>query len=635
MNVRLVGVVGCAALLGLPGISQAQTGVTVRQVIRVVKTGRAGSPQLTNARVGGAIAPGDRVRTAGRSYAGLRFPDDSVVRLGELTEVVVTNANTRHLQVNRGEVVASYKAPGVISGGYAVAAVRGTDIHYAVNEATKSAIVRCYEGRVFVSSADNPIAAGASRTYTPTTVVNPTLIGNAIDYRGGDIRFTDGPFKGEIRRITSVNGETGTVSFEPALPGGPAPAEEDLGFILSLKPGVDIVELGRNQGTVINAGKAPSRPKSVPARKFAMLQAKSFDRVVDDAGGNSVAATPYVGSDTHQGVQNDTVAERQATIIAARAGQVGDVQDCLDFGVGAARFASVRPSLRNFSFSASQTVPGTTQSPQPPGTTPEQRMPPAGIFSIPPSVALDDKVAFRFEPFGVLSSDADIIGARARLQASSGDAYMELGYRYALIDGQSNHELAEAFLTLRGDYGDVTAGRQHLFLRLANNTNIGTLLGLETTDAVTWQLPLRGGYRQSFGYIWNTTPVASARLVGSGSDSQHAWYGRGQAPLFRGNVGYSVFLPTRDDRNVGWSLDASQAVGPNVLDAYGEVGRDDRNRSIAVAGLYVPYLFQRFGLDTFVEYHRREGIDERFTLRLRRQVVRNLLLIGFVDRYSR
>jgi hypothetical protein len=249
---------------------------------------------------------------------------------------------------------------------------------------------------------------------------------------------------------------------------------------------------------------------------------------------------------------------------------------------------------------------------------------------LPPNVRSDldfennKNVTFRLEPFAIGSDEQDALGARFRIQAVSGNVYAEAGYRYTVMDGQSRHDVNEAFLHVRGRYGDVIVGRQHLYPGPANNTRVGTLLGLETTDAVVYEAPLKRGFKQQVGYLFDTQALRRAGVKG--------FYARGLAPLARGNAGYSVLVADEDGTRVGWSLDAAQSVIPNVLDVYGEAGNSARGRDLYTAGFYVPALYHTARLDMFLEYARRGGTQERVSLRLRREMGKGLLLIGFVDR---
>jgi hypothetical protein len=261
-----------------------------------------------------------------------------------------------------------------------------------------------------------------------------------------------------------------------------------------------------------------------------------------------------------------------------------------------------------------------TPAPAPP--TRDQRILPGNLY---PSFSEggDAKVAFLVEPFAIASDESDAVGARLRFQGVSGNVYTEAGYRYLRTNGRNQHDISEAFIHVRGRYGDLIVGRQHLFPGPSNNTRIGTLLGLETADAALYELPLRKGYKQQVGYISDSQAMRRNGRKGA--------YARGLAPVFRGNAGYTILGSTNDDGGIGWTVDGAQSVIANVLDAYAEAGENDRGRSVVTAGFYVPALYHSAKLDLFLEYARREAREERLSLRLRREMGGGLLLVGFVD----
>jgi hypothetical protein len=261
-----------------------------------------------------------------------------------------------------------------------------------------------------------------------------------------------------------------------------------------------------------------------------------------------------------------------------------------------------------------------TPAPRPP--TREERILPGNLY---PDFAEDgnQKVAFLVEPFAIASDEADAAGARLRFQGVSGNVYTEAGYRYLRMNGRNQHDVSEAFVHVRGRYGDVIVGRQHLFPGPSNNTRIGTLLGLETADAAIYELPLRKGFKQQVGYISDSQALRRNGVKGG--------YARGLAPVFRGNLGYTIIGSTNEDGGIGWTIDGAQSVIPNVLDAYAEAGETVRGRTVVTAGFYVPALYHSAKLDVFLEYARREALEERVSLRLRRELGGGLLLVGFVD----
>lgn len=597
-------------LLAAPA-AHAQHAATVREIVRVVKAGKAGTTTLFDAKVGTNLGTGDRVRTAGRSAAGMRFPDKSILRLGELTEVVLAGGKARVL---RGQVVADYKRPGTITSGYAVAAVRGTVVHFLVDEQKKQAQVNCYEGRVFVSSADNPIQAGSTLTVTPTQLTDPALQGSTTDWTGTQIRFVDGPYSGQSRPVTGFAAATGTLTYAPALPAAPAGAEH--GYLLITRQDRGIVELRTNQGSVVRQGQSPSAPFDVPAKEFAMLQENPFFRQLRD--GQAVLVYPNTEELDRQ--KKDTLPVRDAIDRTTRRPRL---LDCGHVGEGGGETIAghgrgcLLPGVRS---AVARQFAQDTPAPLPP--TREERILPGYIY---PDFTGEgnQKVAFLVEPFAIASDESDAAGARLRFQGVSGTVYSEAGYRYLRSNGRNRHDISEAFVHVRGRYGDVIVGRQHLFPGPSNNTRIGTLLGLETADAAIYELPLRNGFKQQVGYVSDSQALRRNGVKGG--------YARGLAPAFRGNLGYTIVGSTNEDAGVGWTIDGAQSVLANVLDVYAETGETVRGRTVVTAGFYVPALYHSTKLDVFLEYARREALEERVSLRLRREMGGGLLLVGFVD----
>jgi hypothetical protein len=670
MNGKLFRVVAMAALAGLPAAARAQSAATVREIVQVVKTGKPGSSALSSAHIGTTLASGDRVRTGGRSAAGLRFPDQSLLRLGELTEVVVTSANRRETRVVRGEVFANYRQPGTITGGYAVAAVRGTHIEYIVDEQNKTASVRCYKGRVFVGASDNPVYAGATDRVTLNTLTDPGLNNSTIPWQGGEVRFTDGPYEGEVREVTAFDPATGIVTFNPPLPaaaagpGGPGVS----GFLLVKQRRRAVIELLDNTGTTVHQGQDPDSPYRVPHEEFAGINRHPFFRNLVDG----KAFYVYPGTDQHWQDREEYFGERRAIeqITERRATARHGICDIFGpgngpggngpgngpganapahqfaapgIGVASSRIPGLGGRLKPV-FAQATSGPNALVAAQPEG--PRLAAAPStgasrgdgglatGEYEYLPENARPSydfttgkNAQFRFEPFAFATNHDDTEGARIRFQGTTGDAYAEFGYRYALLNGKSTHEFSEGFLEFRGRNGDLTVGRQHLFLRAANNQDIGTLLGLETSDAIVYEPPLGDGYRLQSGYLLDSRSLDKGGFRGG--------FTRGQMPFLRGLAGFTVSGSQDEHPNLGWSLDTSQSLIPNVLDVYGEGGSDMTGRRIFTAGLYIPALYHMAKIDTFLEYGSREDIEDRFSLRLRREFGRNLLLVGFVDKRSK
>jgi hypothetical protein len=644
MSPRLFGALAVGAAVVPGAAAQAQQGsATVRETIRVVRTTAAApANSLVEARVGQALRSGDRVRTAGRSYAGIRFQDRSTLRMGELSEVLV-GGGQQSTRVLRGRIFANLKNPGTISGGYAVAAVRGTELEYIVDESKKGAIVNCYEGRVFVGGPKNPMVTGVAGEVTPSTVSLPGLIGTDTAWTSGSVRFTDGPFRGQTRLIRSVDPATGTVTLDRPLPVAFAPGAGTSGVLIAAQANGPVVELTPNTGTFVGANGVPTPPRQIPTKQFANLNRSSINRILD-SGGNS---DTFVGSEMHVDVRREEAGQegalrnfddtrffqgspppecgcgdffpdaggtptgkrakgrvRAASLLAPRGGQL----------VGSGFSGALGPQLAFGGGSQQRGDLGTSY-------IPEIRTMPQTVRTMPNQPG--DTTAFLIEPFGFATDDGQAIGSRFRVVTSVGEVFFEAGYRYLLADGQSRHNVSEASLSVRGKNGDVTLGRQHLFIRPVNNNDVGTLLGLDTTDGIVYELKPKNGRRLQMGYLTNTRATRTAGEKGG--------FIRGQNRVARGAVGYSLFLPQDDGRNIGYSIDFQQPLIRNVIDVYGELGASTTNRRLTTFGIYLPGIYQATNTDVFVEYGLRARVQEALSLRLRRTVAKGLVLIGLID----
>jgi len=504
----------------------------------------------------------------------------------------------------------------------------------------KRAEVHCFKGRVFVSSADNPISAGTSDQVTATTLTDPGLGDTDTDWIGGEIRFVDGPYVGQTRRVSGFNRQTGAVEFNPPLPtapmggdagGGvrlvanqPRPGGGPTGYLLVKNPNMPVRLLTDNTGTTVRLGQAPTIPYNVPSEEFAMMQRNPFFA----EGQQYLVTTP--GTQEHQSLQEEEFAQREAINNVLLSDLLAG-EDCggqpLPPGGFERRRRTARMGVRS-ALNRQFTYETQERGEREPG----RAIRPEDIF-LPENVQTPlyeepeegQKSNFRLEPFFFASEGNNALGARLRFQGTSGDAYAELGYRYTLLNGsQSLHDISEGFLHLRGHHGQLIAGRQHLFLGPANNNRFGTLLGLETTDAVVYELPLKGGFRQQVGWLIDTQALRDRGFAGG--------FARGQAPFRGGYVGYSVLASTHDDHTTGWSIDFSQPLIKNKVDVYGEGGRGVGGRNLAMAGLYFPALYHTMRVDAFLEYANREDLMERVSLRLRREMGNGLLLVAFLDR---
>ncbi len=667
MNGKQFGVIAATGAVALATSADAQRGAaTVKEVIRVVKTTDGGSSGLTDVKSGQALRAGQRVRTGGRSYAGIRFADRSTLRMGELSEVIVAGGGGAETRVVRGRVFADLKSPGSITGGYAVAAVRGTKIEYFVDEETKSAVVNCYEGEVYVGGGGNTMAFGDPTEVTPNSLTFPQLANSERNWVGGEIRFTDGPYSGQVRKISRFDRDSGAITFGAPLPtafAGNGTGNGHRVLVAQESTTQNMVLLRRNQGTRVRQGQRPDPARSIPGLQFANFERNSYIRIVGREGN----LDSYVGSDAHDAVrqieagQETTLQEGRGNAMEGFIGRDGgggggprDDCGCDDFfpdppgkgrfgrnrfgalaalmgprggrltmgggipGVASAAGSALGPRL----VQAGGAAGGRTSSNDPMGGfRPESRVLPNNIGNRPTDPGT--KAVFLVEPFGFASDENDALGTRIRTQFVSGEAFFEFGYRYLLLDGQSQHDVSEAFVNIRGKHGDLIVGRQHLFLRPTNNLSTTTLLGLDASDAAVYEFKSKQGQKHQVGYLFDT--------LAYGNGGEKGGFARSQFALGRGTIGGSLLISQDEDAALGYTLDFQQPIVRNVLDFYFEAGQTTKGRRITTAGAYLPIAFNKLNLDTFLEYGRRDGREELITLRIRRNVGRGLVLLFFVD----
>jgi hypothetical protein len=623
-----VGSLGLAAIAPVPAAAQS---ATIREIVRVVKTARPGSTALSSAKVNQSLATGERVRTGGRSAAGIRFPDQSLLRIAELSEVVIT-AGKGTAELSRGRAFADYKTPGVIRSGTAVAAIRGTQIEVWYDAERKKTRIHCYRGRVFASALRNPVMAGTADTLTANTLTDDALKGSEARWVGGALRLVDGPHKGHEHRVTAFDAASGTLTFEPALPQacGQECAQQPpiAGYLVAQNPDGKTVELNDNEGTEVGDGGDPTNPHRIPHKSFSDFNRYPFFQQMFDGEQTYVyPGTPEFQDDRDEN-WNEWEAIRKLTeqdpdfIVVCGCGDSEHRHGRLrTLGVGDPLARSFRNGIR-----PTGTQMALAAHPDQ-GLTPEYRelpelVQPGGRFA-------SGTGQFRVEPFLYGSDESEAYGTRVRYQAVSGNLYAEIGYRWLRVDNRNDHDVSEGFLHMRNKWGDVIAGRQHLFLGPSNNSDIGRLLSLESVDAVVYQTPPHQRYRQQVGYAFDTKAVDDR-------PGHHAFWARGQMRLMQGNVGYSVMelVGNRGSgKQIGWQFDLAQPVLRNVLDVYGEGGIAPSGRHVVTAGLYVPWAYHKYKLDVFAEYATREDRDERVSLRLRREMGGGLLLIGFLDQH--
>jgi hypothetical protein len=584
----------------------------------------------------------------------MRFRDGSVLRVDELSEVAV-RGGTRDVFVNRGAMFGSYRGPGTVSSGYAVAAVKGTDFEF--RRLGRTVRVRCFSGTVYVGAGSGDARAGSADSGTASSFTDDALIGQTRDWIGRTVRVMAGPDEGEERRITDFDPETGTVTVD--RPFGRAPGAE-FDYLLTTNPDLRVIVLAPGMETQVHENEEPTRPR----RRFAHAPGGPPDRGRRDEPwfeGLPEGARLHVlaGTAEHQQEQHDHWSLDEAV------GRTAGLEE--RFGdVGVLRGRAGAPSE---GLEVVIPTPGTptsprnpTDNPQSPGRTAAkgrgaERLAPAPSLlrrgqgersrtrSLPAAVGggsaawplallatpvggyhpAGDRagLAWETEPYGFGSDKGEAVGSQARLRLFGRRTMGVVGGRFAYFNGDFHSDLSEAYLMHRSSrWGALSVGRQHLYIGPANNSDLGKLVGFETTDAALWSSPTGRRMRCQLGYLWDSAPLQG--------DGFSGWFGRAQARMGAGMLGANLLTAHRAGGGLGASVDLSFPLLPDRLDVYGEYGQDPFGRDLVTAGLYFPGVFQSAGVDTFLEYQARSGFDERLSLRLRKALGQRWLAFGYL-----
>jgi len=247
-------------------------------------------------------------------------------------------------------------------------------------------------------------------------------------------------------------------------------------------------------------------------------------------------------------------------------------------------------------------------------------LPPVTMLQTAPTEAFGKRFyapQTRVDLFGLGSTDRSLAGLRVRPSAVWNDLYFELGgMAWTRTGDEWRVELSEAFVKARPRWGDVTVGRQHFIMGPVNNSNLGTIIGFDTADAIRWQ-PTLGPVRLDLGYVHDYLPLDSGRV--------HGYYARAEGSVLQGTVGLSTVH--YDGVGTGVSIDFSVPAIPRQLDFYGEFGSDPGDQRVETLGCYFPGLYDRYDVDLFVEYAHREGFGSLYSARAYRDFEHDWTLV--------
>ncbi len=209
------------------------------------------------------------------------------------------------------------------------------------------------------------------------------------------------------------------------------------------------------------------------------------------------------------------------------------------------------------------------------------------------------------DSYGLFGEAAGFGGARLRLAGLVKDTYGQVGVLGSTdFDGDIDVELDETFVMRRSETDELILGRQRLLLGPVNNNELGRLTGFGLVDGARWHHRFNDLTEADVVWIDDFAPWDESQASG--------WYARVQ----RGVAGGQVAISWLDQTGAGSGVtcDFSWPAIPGELDVYGEFGDDPHGAHLDTVGVYLPGLYQRSGLDIFLERARRSGYPSTTTL---------------------
>lgn len=239
-----------------------------------------------------------------------------------------------------------------------------------------------------------------------------------------------------------------------------------------------------------------------------------------------------------------------------------------------------------------------------------------------------------------------IIGGRVHGYAARGKLFFDIAaqpLRVRFADNSSSNwsSIPSAYINYRDTWGDIQVGRQRFVAGPTQATLYGSMVRAgtrEIMDAVRFAPKLKPGRTFEVAYLQDAFPRFLPYRIGG---QQHGWYGRAGAQEKFGNFGLNVLRYDNApvSSTTGVTFDFALPVVRNKIELYGEIGRDPFRRKLRTVGLTFPGLYERTGLETFLEYADLNsssvyaGPPTELTARVFRKVNKNLNVVASLSRF--
>lgn len=207
---------------------------------------------------------------------------------------------------------------------------------------------------------------------------------------------------------------------------------------------------------------------------------------------------------------------------------------------------------------------------------------------------------------------------------------------------RNNLVVSHATLSYQAKSASLIAGRQRFLTGPIRASYFGSMTrvgGREIMDAVRFIPRLNKNYGAEISYLYDAYP---RELSAGARGNQQGFLGRVYTLQRYGNFGLN-FLRYSDspvpDRT-GITLDFSIPVITKKLEFYGEVGTDPFKRKLRTFGFTSPLLFERTGFDLYIERAKLSttasaaGIGEEWAVRLYKPVSSHIDFVGAYNRFS-
>lgn len=227
--------------------------------------------------------------------------------------------------------------------------------------------------------------------------------------------------------------------------------------------------------------------------------------------------------------------------------------------------------------------------------------------------------------FALWGNPDSVAGFRVRPSVVLDDWYFEAGAAVTHdFKGSLQGRLTEAFAAVRPHKSELTIGRQHFLSGPVTNSDLGTVIGLDTYDAVRYQRQIGAQWKADLALVLDFAPYAGDNLSG--------YVVRGERTLAGGIVGGNWVH--ENGRGTASSIDFSLPALPGVIDLYGEFGSNSNNAKVQTLGLYLPSLYQSQEIDVYLERARHSGKPSLLSLVAYRQIRDNVTGVMILNKES-